>query len=256
MNFTWKKDKMRGNVLELKENVIDEEQLIHCLTTIFITFRLHKIIKSIITDVYFYSNDAEVEQLIDTTNGIIKENSYTPSLFHPHNNIETYMNALILSEIRNETDIYFDNVLSSCMKPLQKQLIEAVAYAIDESKREEEHQRFIDSIRTYIKKNESRIDELFIVQQNDTFLFFNALGKQYTVAELRTLMDKEPLYLFGLDKNELHLSPVITLLPRHIYIYGNDPSDAKTLTIVNLFQERVTLFSHHEFPFYLQNKNS
>ena len=119
---------------------------------------------------------------------------------------------------------------------------------IDELKREEEYQSFVDSVRHYIMRRKAKIDVLHIIQ-GENFTFYNARGKKYTEAQLQQLMQKEPLYLLGLDEYEQNLSPVITLLPKKIYIYGNHPSEAKTLALINLFEERVQFRPLEKFPF-------
>lgn len=55
--------------------------------------------------------------------------------------------------------------------------------------------------------------------------------------------------MIGLDENEMNLAPLIALLPSNIFIYGDDSSEARTLSIINIFQERVTFCSLNKFPF-------
>jgi hypothetical protein len=62
-------------------------------------------------------------------------------------------------------------------------------------------------------------------------------------------MQSEALYIFGLDENELNLAPLIAMVPEKIKIYGNDPSEAKTMTVINIFQEKVIFEHDRHFPF-------
>ena len=123
-----------------------------------------------------------------------------------------------------------------------------VGLAIDEYKREEDHQEFVNMLREYIAKKEPIYNVVHIVQGN-TFSFFKADGKRFTRMELRMLMQKEPLYIVGLDEDELNLAPLVALAPKKIKIYGDDPSEPKTLTVINVFQERVDFESINKFPF-------
>jgi len=134
------------------------------------------------------------------------------------------------------------------MQPLKDYLTHVVGLAIDEFKREEEHQNFIHSIREYIHKRKPKIEEVHLLQ-GDPFLFFKGNGSRFTSIELKSIMHKEPLYMIGLDATEMNLSPLIALLPGQIYIYGEYPSEAKTLTIINIFQERVRFYPYEKFPF-------
>lgn len=155
---------------------------------------------------------------------------------------------LFKRNIVNKKTIHFDSVIKFQMKSFHNYLTNMVGLAIDEFKREEEYQNFIHSIREYINHRKPKHDEIHIVQ-SERFLFYNKKGHRYTEKELRAFMYKEPLYMIGLDENEMNLAPLIALLPSNIFIYGDDSSEARTLSIINIFQERVTFCSLNKFPF-------
>jgi len=73
--------------------------------------------------------------------------------------------------------------------------------------------------------------------------------------ELRTVMQNAPLYIVGLDEDEWNLAPLIAMAPKRIKIYGDLPSEPKTLTVINVFQERVDFEPIQKFPFPTYSKN-
>src|SRR5690625_5756514 len=99
-------------------------------------------------------------------------------------------------------------------------------------------------LRTFVLKKKPTFKEVHVVQGMN-FSFFRSNGKQFSTMELRHLMYQEPLYLVGLDENEMNLAPLIAIAPQKIYIYGDNPSEPKTLTVINVFQEKVYRSEEH-----------
>src|SRR5699024_3009479 len=115
---------------------------------------------------------------------------------------------------------------------------------IDEWKLEEAYNFFIDSVRLFIK-NSQPITDMFHITQGNSFNFFNSKGEQYTRRELLTAMLNTTLGMIGLDENEWNLAAVIALIPKKIYIYGCNISEANTVTLFSVFEERVQFLSWH-----------
>src|SRR5690625_2361927 len=197
---------------------------------------------------YFYQDAEEIERICVLTYWVLFEQQYATTIFGEFNSFDEYMIMLFTNNMTIHQPIYFDSLATFNLKPLHTCLIKAVGFAIDELKREEDHQRFIQSVREFIENRRIKTEELYILQ-GEPFSFFKENGQPYTAIELKTLIYKEPLYIVGLDENEMNLTPIITLSPRKIYIYGDHPSEAKTLTIINLFQERVIFLPKQKFPF-------
>ena len=248
IKIQWKKDAHWGNQLQLSERQYDINEIVTCLKDVFIHFRLRKVIQQTIEQTYFYKDSEEIERISVLTYWVLSEQQYATTIFGDLHSFDDYIITLFENNITINQPIYFDSLATFNLKPLHTCLIKAVGYAIDELKREEDHQRFIQSVREFIEHQKIKTKELHILQ-GEQFSFFKEDGKPFTTIELKTLMYKEPLYIVGLDENEMNLSPIITLSPRKIYIYGDHPSEAKTLTIINLFQERVIFLPKQKFPF-------
>jgi putative sporulation protein YtxC len=248
VNVQWRKNKHWGNELRFKEDKLSLDQMMKAFVHVFVFFRLDKIIQQIAKNDYYYSDDAEIERIGQLTKWVMTEKVIESKLFNEGGNLEAFIFTLFEEHLEEREVIHFDGLMTFCIKPLFHKLKIAVGFGIDEMKREEEHQSFIQSIREYIKLRPPKTKTLYIVE-GQTFHFYKENGDPYTELELKWLMRHEPLYMIGLDDSELNIAPVITLLPEKIYLFGHYPTEAKTNTLLNLFQERVQFRPLSQFPF-------
>ncbi|WP_182201052.1 sporulation protein YtxC [Paraliobacillus salinarum] len=155
---------------------------------------------------------------------------------------------IILLEMDDNTPLDYQACISRYDDLFHEIMISEIGYAIDEWKQEERYQHFIQSVRDYITNQPVKSDVLHIVQGKQ-FTFYREDGYTYSNEALKEKISEEPLYIVGLDENELNLTPILALAPYRIYIYGHDPSEAKTTAVRNIFQERVTYKRLQSFPF-------
>jgi putative sporulation protein YtxC len=248
VNVQWRKSKHWGNELRLKKESLSSEQIMNGFVHVFIFFRLDKMIQKIAKEDYFYSEDAEIERIGQLTKWIMTEKSVVGDIFREKSNLESFILSLFNEHMDNNEVIHFDGLITFSMKPLLDVLKFAVGFGIDEMKREEEHQSFLQSILEYMKTKQPKTKVLYIVE-GQSFHFYKENGERYSELELKRLMKHEPLYIIGLDEDELNIAPVITLLPEKIYLFGHQPTEAKTNTLLTLFQEKVVFLPMNQFPF-------
>ena len=254
----WKTHEDWGNHLQIDYHQPDNElieSVVKSMVDVFVTHRLSAMLKGIIKEYYYYSDPDEIEKIEDITHWLFTgEDNESLQVRKEKDDPLQLLYSLFVSNVKNTTTIHFDSIVNFRLKVFKDYLLNIVGLAIDEYKREEDHQEFVNMLREYIAKKEPIYNVVHILQ-GDTFSFFKADGKRFTRMELRMLMQKEPLYIVGLDENELNLAPLIALAPKKIKIYGDDPSEPKTLTVINVFQERVNFepFSKFPYPIYLKN---
>ncbi len=253
----WKTDKEWGNHLQLDYQVSNgdtAEAIAKSMTDVFILHRLTSMINGIIETYYYYTNTDEIERIMDITHWIFSGDDDDSQIVRNNKDPSQLLQSLFTANIENTETIHFDSIVNFQLKVFKDQLIHYVGLAIDEIKREEDHQAFVDMLREYIAKREASYSTIHILQGNP-FSFFKPNGKRFTKMEMRVLMQKEPLYIVGLDADELNLAPLIAMAPNKIKIYGDDPSEPKTLTVINVFQEKVEFepYSRFPFPYYLKN---
>lgn len=247
----WKTHEDWGNHLQFEE-LIQSNELVETISKsmvdVFMTHRLGGMIKHIIEDFYYYTNSDEMERILEITHWVFSGEDDDSLLVRNNKDPKALLHSLFVSNIKNTSIIHFDSIVNFRLKVFKDQLIHYVGLAIDEFKREEEHQEFVNMLREYIAKKKPSYTIIHLLQGR-TFTFFKENGKKFTKMELRALMQKEPLYIVGLDQNEWNLAPLIAMAPSKVKIYGDYPFEPKTLTVINVFQEKVDFEPFSNFPF-------
>ncbi|MEN1968258.1 putative sporulation protein YtxC [Lentibacillus sp. N15] len=247
----WKTDKDWGNQLQLDYQVPGNEVLetiARAMKDVFIHHRLTDMIRHIINDYYYYTNNDEMERILDLTHWIFSGEDEDSLLVRKNKDPGQLLQSLFIANIKNTGRIHYDSIVQFRLKAFKDQLVHYVGLAIDEFKREEDHQAFVNMLREYIAKKEASYNVIHVLQGNP-FTFFKEDGKLFSKRELRTAMKNEPLYIVGLDEDELNLAPLVAMAPKKIKIYGDHPSEPKTLTVINVFEEKVEFKSSKQFPF-------
>lgn len=240
-----------GNHLQFESRILTIEMISSIsksMVDIFMERRLSKIIEKCIKEDYYYTNRDEIERILNLAHGIIHDEDAMKRKDRVIDSVRELILTIFITHIQSSSAIHFDSIVKFRLKSIRELLLDYIGLAIDEFKQEEDHQTFIDMLRKFIAKKEPLFDEIHILQGND-FTFFKSTGKKISNLELRTIIYKEPLYIVGLDIDELNLAPLIAIAPNRIKIYGDNPSDPKTLTIINVFQEKAVFESIRHFPF-------
>ncbi|MDY0396949.1 putative sporulation protein YtxC [Virgibacillus halophilus] len=251
MDLHWRTDEAFGNRIKVNCEPKDEEKsdvISKSLADVFIKHRLTKMTGDLITNVFYYTNHDEMEQILELTHWIFAGEDIDSRKVRQDINPKKLLQTLFVAHIQGEESIHFDSLVQFRMQEFKEQLIQIIGLAIDEFKREEEHQAFINMLREYISNKEANYRCVHILQGNH-FSFFKPDGNKFTNLELKKLMHAEPLYIVGLDAHEMNLAPLVAMAPKKIYVYGDYPSEPKTLTIINVFQEKVEFLPVQQFPF-------
>ncbi|WP_234031408.1 sporulation protein YtxC [Lentibacillus cibarius] len=247
----WKVNTEWGNHLQLDYQVPGSDlmgTIAEAMVGVFVTHRLTGMLDGIIKDYYYYTNSDEIERIMDLSYRIVTGDDDENQIVRNNKDPCRVLYSLFSANIKNSGAVHFDSIVNFQSKVFKDQLADYVGLAIDEFKREEDHQAFIDMLRSYVMKRKSLFHTIHVVQ-GEPFVFFKPDGKRLSRIDLRKLMQQEPLYVVGLDEDELNLAPLIAMSPESINIYGDSPSDPKTLTVINVFQERVTFEPVSRFPF-------
>lgn len=251
INVHWETNKDWGNRLQLNNS---SKQLAisisKAMVDVFMNFHLTEVVRKLIKDKYYYTDQEEINRILNLTEEMLLEEHHDFNILdkeYPKDMLQT----LFYTNIRQTPSIHFDSIIQFRLSAFRDELIQWIGLAIDDFKREEDHQAFIHMLREYISNKQASHD-LIHVLQGDSFTFYKTDGSHLTEKKLKQLMHKEPLYIVGLDGNEMNLAPLIAIAPNTIKIYGDDPSEPKTQTIINVFQEKVKFLPVSDFPFSLQ----
>ncbi|WP_286171947.1 sporulation protein YtxC [Gracilibacillus phocaeensis] len=218
------------------------------LTKVFTEWREMNMIQQILRKKYYFSLEEEIERITLIAISLLdKEETFYEERVHQHELRDT-LTALFQLQLNREI-ISFDSIVQFRLHPYFEQLTELVGLAIDEFKREEDHQAFIQSIREFISKKPPEVEAVHVLQGKQ-FQIYRDSGELYTTSDFKKLQSLFPLFIFGLEQEEWNISPLIMLSPQQIFIYGEDPLEPKTHTMMNIFQERCSFHDSCYFPFY------
>ncbi|MFD1067430.1 sporulation protein YtxC [Oceanobacillus locisalsi] len=224
------------------EGHISKVELIHIIssvmTNVLIEEHLSDMIIRKITDCYYFSDPDEINRIYDFSMDILFEKDEDNQSLREHVDTIQLLQHLFFQQLKEHTSIHFSAILRFRLESFLQFVHACVGKAIEEFKREEDHQAFMDALRHYIEKKEPCVD-LVHIEQGENFTFYNDKGETISKDMLRMWMFQAPLYALGLHDNEFNLSPLIAMAPAKIKVYGNNPADPKTMTIINIFHERV-----------------
>jgi len=224
------------------EGDLAEKEFIHVISSVmaevFIEEHLSDIIIGKITDNYYFSDPDEINRIYDFSMWILFETDSDNQYLREHVNTTKLLQDIFFRHLKEHKSIHFSAILHFRLASFLEFVHECVGKAIEEFKREEDHQAFIDMLRHYIEKKDPCVDLIYI-EQGENFIFYNDKGEVISKDKLRMWMFQAPLYALGLHENEFNLSPLIAMSPAKIKVYGDDPDDPKIMTITNIFQERV-----------------
>jgi len=253
----WTVHKDWGNRLQFNDKIVNNQSIVaiaKSMVDVLITHRLSDMMRNIIMEKYYFKNTDEIERILDLSHWIFTGEDDDCLRVKNNQDPSQTLHAVFMENIKNTETVHYDSIVNFRLKFFKKELIHYVGLAIEEFKREEDHQAFINMLREYIVKKEPGYREIYILQ-GSSFSFFKSNGKKFSTLELREITRKEPLYIVGLDIDELNLSPLIAMAPAKIKIYGDYPSEPKTSTVMNVFQEKVEFEPIRNFPFPHHVKN-
>ncbi|WP_407269083.1 sporulation protein YtxC [Radiobacillus sp. PE A8.2] len=250
MEFHWKTNEDWGNQIRIEEKQQLQDQheaIVKALIDVYVSHREIPAILYTIKHHYYFNDKDEIDRILELTESIIAGDDPDLGQIIKNNRPRDTLTTLFEDNMTGNS-IHFDSIVNFRLQSYRNQLIEVVGFAIDEFKREEDYQSFVESLREYVSKKESKFPIVHVVQGDD-FSFYNSAGKPFSKMEIKMLMQREPLYIMGLDDREMNITPLIAMIPGRICIYGDQADEAKTLTVINVFQEKVIFKPMKEFPF-------
>lgn len=233
------------NLSEVNEEV--KNQIAFLLSKVFIRSRELWIIRDILKKKYYFSDMEEIKRISEIAVSILdKDEPFYEDRIHQHELRDT---LTMIFKMHLSSFIRYDSIIHFRLHHYLEQLTDLLGHAIDEFKREEEYQAFIQSIREFLSRKLPE-EEIVYVLQGPRFHIYRANGEVYSFEDLQQLKDRFPLFILDLPENEWDITPLIMLAPAHIYFYGDEEHEPRTHTIMNIFQDNLTFYPKELFPFY------
>lgn len=241
-----------------KENLItisgnhSEEQLkaflVPILTEFIYKIKEDKWLLAIISNFFYFDDYEEQQQILSIAHSIsdgeIKNIPEVHSILTRHKLIEKTLYQFLKVPI----SFSFESFVKFRLKPYHDLLFQFVALAIDEYKFEQEYQSFIQTLRELLDNRKAKLSCLHLLHQGYLFRFYNEKFQEIGEDEMRQLLDRKLFQGQQIFIDSAVIAPLVSIAPTQINLYTNDADHNLIQTILNLFQERVKLFSIKEFP--------
>ncbi|MEQ6389907.1 putative sporulation protein YtxC [Bacillaceae bacterium S4-13-58] len=239
--------------LEIEPSSYPKKNIARVLARVFIQERERQWIREIIQDCYYFEDKEEVAHIEEVCHSILK-GQYEKNFFN-HSSHEEYITSLFLERWQEERSFLFESFLRFRLQDYKKELIELVGVSIEDYKREQEYQTFIHSLRHFIGTQDSKLNYVnFHIKEPE--LIYEKNGKLVDTMKLEEWVRNLPLYLFNVNEGDHLLASLLAMNPEKIEIFSDDPSEPKLLTVINIFQERVSILPASSFPFLKKNIKS
>src|SRR5699024_6418092 len=103
----------------------------------------------------YYTNADEMERIMELTQWIFSGKDKDSQHIRKNKDPEQLLQSLFIANIKETASIHYDSLVQFRIKAFKDHLIHYVGLAIDEFKREEEHQAFVNMLREYVATKET-----------------------------------------------------------------------------------------------------
>ncbi len=197
-----------------------------------------RIIDTLLREKFFFTDRAEREEIMKIVYVIMREG-------HPMLQDSFFLNRkkIISKALQNfffqiPSSFSLDAFLQFRLRAYEDYLLEVTEYAIDEYKLEQEYQGFIENLRKNINESQGSVAVIH-VYHSQTFTLYNE-QKEW----IATYTEKEKI-----------IDMLVQLAPKMICLYTRFIDHQIVVTLLNIFQESVTLKHLHEFKLHEKADN-
>jgi putative sporulation protein YtxC len=194
--------------------------------------------RSILSDVYYYTEIEEQDQIIDIIYSVLEGERKDLAPFMEELDEEGQIKQAV-NEIFNEKVTFsFDSFVKFRLKAYAERLSQWVETAIDEYKMEQEYQVFIHTLRNFLADRDPRMNHLYLVI-DENMSFYNYHFSEIKRSELFRAIDRRLLVNHPVYVDSATIAPLLSIAPTRIYLYTDDQQQPLVRTIINIFEERV-----------------
>ena len=222
--------------------------LIPRITKFIIKFIEDRWILSIITNLFYYRDKEEQQQILQLAHSFIDGERYDyrsgKQQVIPR---EKLIEDALLEFLDDGISFLFESFLKFRLKKYSERLLHYIELAIDEYKLEQEYQNFVQTLRDFLTSRKPKIEKIHLFHKGSTFLFYDENYCEISKSELkrfidRTLIVNQPMYI-----DSSVLAPLVSIAPKKICLYTSYSDNGMVQTIQNIFQERVKLYHTNVF---------
>lgn len=198
----------------------------------------------IVSEKFFYSEQDECHEIVEMALTMMNEKEAPYEDFWDELQLKVQDGLVLVFEKR--VSFSFPSFLTFRMRGVMHHLIEFVGDAIDEYKMEQEYQSFVHALRNHMLSNTPKLKQLHVLHQY-YFHFYSDKFSKIEKTKLKRYIDRKLQTSFPVYIDESVLAPLISIAPKHLFIYSDEENHPLILTIQRIFEERVKVLPHKMF---------
>ncbi|EIJ79218.1 hypothetical protein PB1_16714 [Bacillus methanolicus PB1] len=207
----------------------------------FITYtKRDEWLRTIIAEHYYFEDPEEQQQILDIIHSIFEGKREELDFFFKDTDLDTMLIHAMDQVFRENLSFSFDSFVKFRLRPFLEILEKYVQVSIDEYKMEQEYQIFIHTLREYLEMKRSKISHLHLLI-DDGITFFDEKYDEIKRGDLARMIDRKLLFNHPVYVDSATIAPLLSIAPATIFLYTEEPDQPLIRTIVNIFEERVSI---------------
>jgi putative sporulation protein YtxC len=195
---------------------------------------------------FCYEDEHEQEQILDIITSIVDGNRRELLSFVDVNELNNLVESAINELLSQRLSFSFDSFLRFRLRSITSLIERIVEVAIDEYKLEQEYQIFVHTLRDFLA-GRSSIKKVIHLIVSDSITFFDEEFYELRRKEILQLIDRKLLSNHPVYIDSVTIAPLLSIAPKKIYLYTDEPEQPLIRTICNLFEERVVVSAMNLF---------
>jgi putative sporulation protein YtxC len=195
---------------------------------------------------FCYEDEHEQEQILDIITSIVDGNRRELLSFVDVNELNNLVESAINELLSQRLSFSFDSFLRFRLRSITSLIERVVEVAIDEYKLEQEYQIFVHTLRDFLA-GRSSIKKVIHLIVSDSITFFDEEFYELRRKEILQLIDRKLLSNHPVYTDSVTIAPLLSIAPKKIYLYTDEPEQPLVRTICNLFEERVVVSAMNLF---------
>lgn len=234
---------INGNEVKLSfEEKKTQARLIELIYPFIIDLFVPRISKQILREKFYYHDD-EIDQIVPFILSICS----VSKMLHSNLTFSLY-EQLVYYWYENQTVINMEDLYKQLFEE-EESWLEIVGYGIEEWQFELSFQEKMNEIRHYVFHKKSKIPNI-IIYLSDHIAFFDANGQVIREETLNKYQTKN-VPRFDEYNHSFLVSTLLSIAPDRIEVYASNEHMHTLYWLLNIFQEKMTLYSEEQFPFKL-----
>lgn len=224
-------------ILTTEEEEKAKQELVDVLTDYILETYQEKWMDHILTEVFYYKEDADREQILEIARAIFDgEKPDLPNLQQLPSRRQVIKDA-IFDLIQEPATFSFQSLETFRLSDYYHCLIRYLELAIDEYKLQQEYAAFVEKLRRIVKSYHPMRSIIYVVDRTPFLLYDEHFKPIENVNSIRSFYPL--LKQWGVEAEPSILLTLIGLAPLKIYVYTDRPDDGMMRTLQNVFEERV-----------------